>query len=481
MLIVFLIIVFLNCLLFAENDSAVLAPQEKNISQDIIYDFDSIYAMQKNINTLKDALYSCLSTLLYAKENLPSEDETDRLLKRIYKKIELATQYSAGDEIFQAIIGENTERLIDAVSELKEATTTYQNSYEIADFIIPDFQDSIVHYRFEDFRRYLELNKLLGLNLVEKLSGDQLKVLTNHLINTIKINKYYFGNDLYRQLVEFGGEKFINYLSIQITPYIDMSDEASYKEQLSLLNTYINIYQIYYKSDFENNIPKQNYNYYLSLSNYFEYLENVEILSKRFITSEATTLSSLSDIFLGYLNQYNSMQIKTGNLDEKIQNMIKNASTRLVYADQQIKSKYHDAKKLSLKNQELQDTLNNFNETLNVDISNEMEKEEKDGLLLKIQNYFTDYNFNPFIIIPLLIIVFIIIYLMLPLKTKGVFLKRIGLTGKALSLLQKASIQKPMDADIHIKTAQLYEKMGRDEDAINEYKIASKVIDMKGE
>jgi Tfp pilus assembly protein PilF len=36
-----------------------------------------------------------------------------------------------------------------------------------------------------------------------------------------------------------------------------------------------------------------------------------------------------------------------------------------------------------------------------------------------------------------------------------------------------------MDPEIHIKTAQIYEKLGREEEAMNEYKIASKVLDMK--
>jgi len=430
---------------------------------------------------LEEALHSCLSTLLYSNEQFESEEKADELLKRIYKKIELRTRIQEGDRIFTAIISESTDDLLQELAKLDNATSTYAEAYPLMEFVINDFINEIERYRFEDFKKFLEICKLQDFDLIEKIPGDQLKQLTNHLIETIKTDKLYFSNEFYTQLVLFGGEKLINYLSIQITPYIDTDDDESYKEQLSLLNSYVNIYRIYYKSDFEDKIPEQNYNYYLYLSHYFDYLENVEILSKRFITAEATTLSALSEPFNNYLNTYNDIQIKTETLNEKVEEMIKNASTRLVYANPAIKQNYEKIKTISLNNQQLQGTLNNFNVNLLVESTVMENSSEKSNLFDRISDYLKELKINIFILIGLLILTLTMIYLFLPLKIKGILLKNIGMNAKALTILQKASIQKPMDADIHIKTAQIYEKMGRDEDAINEYKIASKVIDLKGD
>ncbi|HOO31622.1 MAG TPA: hypothetical protein PK466_00030 [Thermotogota bacterium] len=454
---------------------------DTGISPDLVSDYDSIYLLQKNIYSLEEALHSCLSTLLYSNEQFESEEKADELLKRIYKKIELRTRIQEGDRIFTAIISESTDDLLQELAKLDNATSTYAEAYPLMEFVINDFINEIERYRFEDFKKFLEICKLQDFDLIEKIPGDQLKQLTNHLIETIKTDKLYFSNEFYTQLVLFGGEKLINYLSIQITPYIDTDDDESYKEQLSLLNSYVNIYRIYYKSDFEDKIPEQNYNYYLYLSHYFDYLENVEILSKRFITAEATTLSALSEPFNNYLNTYNDIQIKTETLNEKVEEMIKNASTRLVYANPAIKQNYEKIKTISLNNQQLQGTLNNFNVNLLVESTVMENSSEKSNLFDRISDYLKELKINIFILIGLLILTLTMIYLFLPLKIKGILLKNIGMNAKALTILQKASIQKPMDADIHIKTAQIYEKMGRDEDAINEYKIASKVIDLKGD
>jgi hypothetical protein len=480
--IVFLVILNITAFLLASTTAVDELPGVLNISVENISDFDSIYDMQKNILTLEDSLRLCLSTLLYSSEKFHSESEVDQMLKRIYFKIDLSKEFSTEDEIFVSIISESTEDLLKALSNLEESTYTYSKAYEIMEFVGYDFSEALKQFRFEEFQNFLELNKLESFSLISKINGDELKGLTNKIIETIKMNQFYFSNELYKQLVDFGGEKFINYFSIQLIPIINSSNEETFQEQLSLLKTYVNLYRNFYGSVYESKIPKENYNYYLSLNNYFEYLENIEILSRRFITTEATTLNVLSDIFIGYLDEYNTIQIKTDTLEEKIQVMIKNASTRLVYAENSTKEKFSAIKKIKIANSQIQETINNLNRNLenNTGQNNEIDKKKQnffENIIQKIKDMNLIYLFP----IGLIILLSTFIYFILPLKLKGTILKNIGFTTKALTFFQKASIQKPMDADVHIKTAQIYEKMGRDEDAINEYKIASKVIDMKGD
>jgi tetratricopeptide (TPR) repeat protein len=104
-------------------------------------------------------------------------------------------------------------------------------------------------------------------------------------------------------------------------------------------------------------------------------------------------------------------------------------------------------------------------------------KKEED----KTQDLRSKFFPKPFFLIMILVVIGLIFLfiLVLPLKLKGSLFKKIGLSTKALTLFEKAAIKHPMDPEIHIKTAQIYEKLGREEEAMNEYKIASKVLDMK--
>ena len=153
--------------------------------------------------------------------------------------------------------------------------------------------------------------------------------------------------------------------------------------------------------------------------------------------------------------------------------MIKNAATRLSYDNNNLLSEKLDLSELSISNEAINESLKNLSSMLNS--HNEEKQEQTKNIILP-----TLFNIPLFVISSIAVIVlFILFILVLPLKIKGAFYKNLGLSSKALTLFEKAAIKHPMDPDIHIKTAQIYEKLGREEEAMNEYKIASKVLDMK--
>ncbi|MFW5871526.1 MAG: tetratricopeptide repeat protein [bacterium] len=441
------------------------------VSEENIMSYKSLYELQKDPNNLEYALDCALSTVMYSEDNFSSQVSAERLLKRIYTKLELSKKFGE-DEVFNAIISESTDHLLNALKTIHEETDKYVEVYPLMDFVYQDFSTLINQFHFERFKEYFQLNKLLNFKLIEAINGDQLKKLTKHIIEIIIENNYYLNNDTYSGIVKLGKEKLLNYLNIQINPYLDKIQVDTYDQQFLLLKSYKTLYESYYGDSFSENMPKEKYDYFIELEDYYDYLSNVEILSRRLLTVEETTLSRLLPVFIDYVEKYQTITLKTERLNNAILKMIKNAATRLSYVKLDLSLNNYNFSELSISNEEINESLKKlFSSMSTKPHKEEPEKQNKLITLLK----------NPFIYIPTLSIIgiFIFIIVVLPLTVKGTLYKNIGLYSKALSLLEKAAIKQPMNPDIHIKTAQIYEKLGREEDAMNEYKIASKVMDMK--
>ena len=132
---------------------------------------------------------------------------------------------------------------------------------------------------------------------------------------------------------------------------------------------------------------------------------------------------------------------------------------------------HYNYNEINISNEEIKESLRNLFSTLT--IKNKKEESEKQSAITLSLN-----NTSLFITLFVFTALLVLLILILPLKLKGTLFKNIGLNSRALSLFEKAAIKHPMDPDIHIKTAQIYEKLGREEEAMNEYKIASRVLDM---
>lgn len=442
------------------------------VSEDNIKSYNILYELQKDPKNLRQALDCTLSTVMYAEENFPSQESAERLLRRIYSKIELFEQFGKDDPVLLAIIKESTSDLLSALKSIDEETDKYKNTYHLLDFVIKDFSEMIQTFHFERFIEYFSLNNLKDFQLIESINGKQMQILTSHIIDTIIQNDYYLNNTTYSGIVKLGKEKLMNYLSIQMNPYLDKKLVKTLEQQYSLLKAYIKLYRSFYGDQFEENIPKEKYDYFLELEEYYNYLSNVEILSRRFLTAEEQTLGTLFPVFFEYIKKYQSITLKTDKLNNAVLKMVKNASTRFSYGQNELLSEKYDLSELSVSNEAINESLKNLSMLLKTNA-----KKEED----KTQDLRSKFFPKPFFLIMILVVIGLIFLfiLVLPLKLKGSLFKKIGLSAKALTLFEKAAIKHPMDPEIHIKTAQIYEKLGREEEAMNEYKIASKVLDMK--
>ena len=442
------------------------------VSEENIMPYEALIELQKKPNDLQYALDRTLSTVMYAEENFPSQASAEMLLKRIYTKMELTKQFSLEDEVFTSIIKESTGSLLKALQSVDEETDRYTSAYSLMDFVNNDFSQMIEQFHFEKFKEFFQLNKLKDFQLIESIDGEQIQKLTAQIIETIIQNNYYLNEETYNEIAKLGKNKFLNYLSIQITPYLNKKRVEEYEKQFSLLKAYTKLYKTYHGQAFEQEIPEEKYLYYTELTNYYDYISNVEILSRRFLTAEKETLSNLFPVFLKYVEQYNTISLKTEILNNAVQRMIKNASTRLSYDKNELIDEGYDLKGLSIANEELNENLKNLISVIKIE-SQTKQPEQEDFVIQLLTNPTLIYSV--FIIMGIL---FIVLFA-LPLKFKATLLKNIGLNSRSLSLFEKAAIKHPMDPDLHIKTAQIYEKLGREEEAMNEYKIASKVLDMK--
>ncbi len=393
-------------------------------------------------------------------------------MKRIYTKIELTEQFGNDDLVLVAIIKESTNDLLNALKTVDEETDKYKSTYHLLDFVIKDFSELIQTFHFERLKEYFGLNKLQDFQLIESIKGEQMQTLTSHIIDTIIQNDYYLNNTTYSGITKLGKEKLLNYLSIQMNPYLDKKLVETLEKQYSLLKTYIMLYENFYGDQFEENIPKEKYQYFLELEEYYNYLSNVEILTRRFLTAEKQTLSTLFPVFFEYIKKYQTITLKTDKLNASVLKMVKNASTRFSYDKNELLFEKFDLSELSVSNEEINESLKSLSSVLKT-----KSKEEEPAARIVVTELFKKPIFGIYAIVVITLLILFI--LLLPLKLKGTLYKNIGLSSKALTLFEKAAIKYPMDPDIHIKTAQIYEKLGREEEAMNEYKIASKVLDMK--
>ncbi|MEA1884944.1 MAG: hypothetical protein U9N62_10560 [Thermotogota bacterium] len=442
------------------------------VSEDNIKTYNLLYELQKDPKNLEQALDCTLSTVMYAEKNFPSQETAESLLKRIYSKIEIFEQFGNDDPVLVAIIKESTSDLLSALKTIDEETDKYKNAYHLLDFVLKDFSELIQTFHFERFKEYFSLNKLKNFQLIESIKGKQMQSLTSHIIDTIIQNDYYLNNTTYSGIVKLGKEKFLNYLSIQMNPHLDKKLVETLEQQYSLLKAYITLYQSFYGNQYEENIPKEKYDYFLELEEYYNYLSNVEILSRRFLTAEEQTLNTLFPVFFEYIKKYQTITMKTDKLNSAVLKLVKNASTRFSYDKNELLSKKYDLSELSVSNEEINESLKNLSTLLKRNTKKEAEK---------TQDPLSIFLSKPFLLIFIFVVIglLLLFILVLPLKLKGTLFKNLGLSSKALTIFEKAAIKYPMDPDIHIKTAQIYEKLGREEEAMNEYKIASKVLDMK--
>src|SRR6056297_1620592 len=222
--------------------------------------------------------------------------------------MELTKQFSLEDEVFTSIIKESTGNLLKALQSVDEETDRYTSAYSLMDFVNNDFSQMIEQFHFEKFKEFFQLNKLKDFQLIESIDGEQIQKLTAQIIETIIQNNYYLNDETYNEIAKLGKNKFLNYLSIQITPYLNKNLVEQYDKQLSLLKSYIKLYRFHYGQTFVRELPKEKYEYYLELTDYYDYISNVEILSRRFLTAEKETLSNLFPVFLKYIETYDEIK-----------------------------------------------------------------------------------------------------------------------------------------------------------------------------
>jgi len=447
------------------------------VNRENISDYETIYRLQKTPERLGEALDKLISTMLYEPGEFHSEKQAEQLAWRIYEKKRLMKAFSIEDRIFYSIISEDTDALLETIKGLEETTDKYAPLYPLMEFVKEDFNQFLEKFNLRDLERFMNLYKLENFDLIAKMSGEALKAFTSDVIEKLRNPSPTFTEEVYEKLAAFGGKRFLEYLSIQIKPYINLKNEDTYSKQLSLLSIYIKIFKMNNSEDFEKRIPEEIYASYLKLDQYFDYLENVKILSRRILTAEDDTFEQLISLLFRYLSEYDNVPLKTGKLEEAVLELIKNASSRVSATDISYRDKVPENFKMISSNPEIENSFSILMDSMKPSLGETATQTKTAVKNDKLQ--LEDFELFPILIWAGGGVVFLfILYLFLPLKIKAGILKNLGLKEKALLKIQRAAIENPTDPDIHIKTAQLLERMDREEEAVDEYRVASKVMEM---
>jgi len=451
-----------------------------DVSRENISEYAEIYRLQKTPERLGEALDKLLSTMLYEPDEFQSEEQALQLARRIYEKRRLMKAFSIEDSIFYSIMSEDTDALLENIKALEETTDKYAQLYPLMAFVEEDFKQFLANFNLRDLERFMNLYKLDHFDLIAKISGEALKAFTSDVIEKLRNPPPTFTEAVYEKLAAFGGERFLEYLSIQIKPFINLRNEDTYSKQLSLLSIYIKFFKLNHPEDFKNRIPQELHDTYIKLEQYFDYLENVKILSRRILTAEDNTFEQLISLFFRYLSEYDNIKLKTEKLEEAILELMKNVSSRVSATDISYSDKVPENFKMVSSNPEIENSFNILMDSMTPSVSEGATKTQTADKDDKIQA-------GDLALFPVFmwsgggVACLFILYLFLPLKMKAGILKNLGLKEKALLTIQRAAIENPTDPDIHIKTAQLLERMDREEEAVDEYRVASKVMEMSAD
>jgi len=442
-----------------------------------VFSYDEIYALQKSIPDLSEAEKQFLYTLVEAPELLGNEEQIDFLGNRIYGKKRLIENFSDEDMILKVIIEENTDSLLEYLDTASEKIEGYEDKYEFLDFVKKDFDKSMELYSLQKLKKHLNIIYMNDFHKFFELTENDYEYLAENLVNNFINNRMDFNNTVINKLAKFGGERLLQELNVRITPHILLNTEDNLRKEYNLLSILNDLHFA-----LSQNLGKavtllpQLSEKYEKLKNYFSLKEEIEILDRRVLTIEKASLNGLIPLISDYINQYEKTPLEKEKIKTALISLVNNMVSRYSYEksiDISPENKELIKKTSSIVN-DIETSLRHFEKMI---VSETPLTEEPVNEPMSEENEINVIS----IIIPVLIILLsvLLVFLFLPKKKKAFLLKKIGRKEKAYAMFQKLSFEKPRDPDIHVAMAQLLEEMNREEEAINEYRIASKLVDIE--
>lgn len=447
-----------------------------------VMSYDEIYSLQKDPARIWEAEAQFLNTLVNAPELLGGEEITEYLGRRIYMKKNIIENSSEEDELLELIIMEDTSKILDFLREKSTVIEGYEDKYGLMDFVIDDYRNSMVFYSLQKLKNYLNLIYMKNFRLFFTLDGKELDYLAENLIINFTNNRIDFNNSTIKKLALFGGEELLLRLGVKTTPLVMLLEESDYRKEYDLLSIMNDLYAAYSEnSTDEKTMLPQLLEKYEKLRAYFSLKEKTEILNRRVLTIEKSSLDEMIPLVCEYIREYENIKLKKEILKTGLIDLTNNTVSRYSY-EEGLKLSEDNLKLLGETSSSISDvevTLRYFEKSQGDPKSRETNINDVGAAEItpeKDKKTLYDY-------IPLLAAVSGAVILMLiltvPRRNRAYLLKKIGSRKKALEIFQKLSFETPRDPDIHVAMAQLLEEMNREEEAISEYRMASRLVDLE--
>jgi len=304
-----------------------------------------------------------------------------------------------------------------------------------------------------------------------KISSDDFILISRGLVKDFQKRWVEFDDKTLKKIAAFGGEKLVTYISFEIFPLITFKDEANFFSEYRLLDFYVGLCSIVNPNDIEGIANKTLYGYYKNALSYQNFYEEAGILSRRFLTIEKESVAALFPVLLEIIRKYPEIKINKESAKKNLEDLIEKSYLRL-----------SSEKDIDFSAEFTPIIISLTEEASSIGIPSEkfilltelrMEK-TKNSEIIPLFNINTKFIFLLISISPL--------FFLLLLFNKSIRVKTLsffGLRKKALDLYRRISVEKPGNPDTHVKIAQLLSEMNRGEEALKEFRIASRLVQMR--
>ena len=447
----------------------------------VYFSADSLYTFQKEPEWLERTRDQFLKTLVEQPELLESEETVDALGTRIYMKLRLLNDPGESGQALMAILSENAEETLRLLALEEGRLDQYRPLYPLMDFIIKDFRKTLYPFDFQKMVPYFLISQFEEFEGFFSLTNEEHYHIAKGVLNGTVNNQTYPERSL-KAMVKLLGEKYLRAYASLIKPMLTVRTEADYAQELRLAKSYVDQAGYLYGQQMGQKIEPELHQAYLSLSQYFSCKEDALIVENRVALASQDTYLSLLPVVLELIDRYEKITINKGLLEKTILSLMQNCGLKTQLFSSVVTDEVQRKWKTYTDQRDLSPTIR---KAISLDIlgsgssvstptATPVDPPAPVSWIKRLQ-----WRHALYIAIPAAAFLFLLLLLPAPLKAKAA--KLLGRKEKALALYQKASFSKPEVAEYHVQMALLLGLLHREEEAIQEYRIATKILSMYDE
>jgi len=452
----------------------LLSPTYIGAAAELFYTYSELVNMQKQPEKLQEASREYARSLAFHPELLISSSHAEQLGWRIHKKIALSAEFSLSDPLFVGVLRESPAQFLQAVQDAP-ATQTFQDYLPLVpllDFLTEDFSKLLDAdpFSLDSFRPYFPMYRFPNYTTLLPVTNETINVLGKELITLLEIDPQALQDDDYTEISRFGGERFLRNFETLVRPYLAFGDEQQFRASSRWMNVCMRFAQGLDTENWASRMDPWILKRSTQVDAYFRLKDSLDILSRRIITSSDEAFRALLPTLASLLGEYQATELPKEVLQRKVEDVLKNFSDRhYALVEKQLPaSSYASLSTLQLSPATLQNSLNLFLQRL---------EGKPDALTTLGEGSVSSFSLQQvplwlWIALPSLLLCWLF-----SRKLRAWVFSLLHLQSAALSHYRKLSNRHPEKVDYHIRIAQLLEQLHREEEAVKEYQIASRLLD----